>query len=84
MQDVTDQRTEDLARLWKEVLGVDAVADPDDFFKLGGHSLSALKLSTRIREELRLDVRLGHVFENATFGALREVVRTAGPSGGLF
>ena len=85
MQDVTDvTRAEALAQLWKDVLGVEQVADRDDFFALGGHSLSALTLTTRIREELGLDVRLGHVFDNTTFGALKEVVRIAPPATGPF
>ncbi len=84
MQDTDETRTEALAQLWKDVLGVDEVADADDFFELGGDSLSALLLSTRIREELKLDIRLGHVLDNGVFGDLREVMRTAPPSFGKF
>lgn len=85
MQDVTDEtRVRALAQLWKDVLGVDQVADPDDFFALGGHSLTALTLTTRIREELVLDVRLAHVFDHTTFGALKEIVRNAPPATGPF
>jgi acyl carrier protein len=85
MQDVTEEtRVREFATLWKDVLGVEQVEDPDDFFALGGHSLTALTLTTRIREELALDVRLGHVFDNTTFGALKEIVRTAEPATGQF
>ncbi|BCJ49918.1 hypothetical protein Asp14428_13930 [Actinoplanes sp. NBRC 14428] len=85
MQDVTDEtRVLALAQLWKDVLGVEQVDEHDDFFALGGHSLTALDLTTRIREELELDVRLAHVFDNTTFGAMTEIVRTAAPATGPF
>ena len=37
-----------LARLWEEVLNVDAVGVRDDFFDVGGHSLAALRLLTAV------------------------------------
>jgi len=37
-----------LVELWKEVLSIDGVGVHDDFFKLGGYSLSALMLLYRI------------------------------------
>ena len=74
MHDVTDREFE---RLWKEVLGIEEIDEHDDFFDLGGHSLSALRLSTLIRQELNLAVKFGHVLENPVFTDLREIVRTA-------
>jgi len=85
MQDVTGEtRVRALAQLWKDVLGVEQVEEHDDFFALGGHSLTALTLTTRIREEMVLDVRLAHVFDNTTFGAMTEVVKAASPATGPF
>jgi amino acid adenylation domain-containing protein/FkbM family methyltransferase len=50
---------ETLAMLWREILHVEDVAREDDFFALGGHSLSAVQLSLRLRERhgLRLSIR---------------------------
>lgn len=54
MRDVHDRTwVAEFEELWMEVLGVDTVDDDDDFFDLGGHSLSALRLSTLIRQELK-------------------------------
>lgn len=64
-------------QLWMEVLGVDEVEDEDDFFDLGGHSLSALRLSTLIRQELDLAVMFGHVLENPRYADLLAVARDA-------
>lgn len=48
-----------LADLWYEVLHVQSVGSNDDFFALGGDSLSAVMLADRVRETLdcRLSVR---------------------------
>ncbi|WP_229405887.1 phosphopantetheine-binding protein [Micromonospora sp. NBRC 110038] len=74
MRDVDDRTwVAEFEELWKEVLGVDTVDDDDDFFDLGGHSLSALRLSTLIRQELNLAVMFGHVLENPRFADLRTV-----------
>ncbi|MFF3854410.1 phosphopantetheine-binding protein [Micromonospora sp. NPDC002575] len=74
MRDVDDRTwVAEFEELWKEVLGVDTVDDDDDFFDLGGHSLSALRLSTLVRQELNLAVMFGHVLENPRFADLRTV-----------
>ncbi|MFD9065167.1 phosphopantetheine-binding protein [Kitasatospora purpeofusca] len=57
-------------QLWMEVLGVDEVHEHDDFFDLGGHSLSALRLSTLIRQELNRPVDLADVLHNPRYGDL--------------
>ncbi|MGC4815574.1 phosphopantetheine-binding protein [Micromonospora sp. DT228] len=74
MRDVQDRTwVAEFEELWMEVLGVDTVDDDDDFFDLGGHSLSALRLSTLIRQELNLAVMFGHVLENPRLADLRTV-----------
>ena len=39
-----------LAALWQDVLGVEQVGSRDHFFRLGGHSLSAVRLASRVRD----------------------------------
>ena len=51
-------RTENyLAGLWEDLLAVEHVGITDDFFALGGHSMLAFRMQTRIRKDLavRLD-----------------------------
>ena len=46
-------RTEKVvADTWKEVLGVDSVAVHDNFFDIGGHSLLAVRVVTRLDRKL--------------------------------
>lgn len=59
---------ESLAALWSDVLGVAAVGREDNFFQLGGHSLAATRLISRIRhgwfEGRAIDLPLRAVFSD--------------------
>jgi amino acid adenylation domain-containing protein/non-ribosomal peptide synthase protein (TIGR01720 family) len=63
-----------LVRLWQETLGVQSVGIHDDFFDLGGHSLSMTRLASRIRSELAVELSLRRLFEVRTVAALAEVI----------
>src|SRR5690606_16575502 len=39
-----------IAAIWQEILGVEQVSRDDNFFDLGGHSLSSMKVIARIDE----------------------------------
>jgi amino acid adenylation domain-containing protein len=66
-----------LCRIFAEVLGVPEVGPADDFFGLGGHSLLATRLISRIRTELRCDVDIRDVFDDATVrGITARLTRT--------
>jgi amino acid adenylation domain-containing protein/non-ribosomal peptide synthase protein (TIGR01720 family) len=52
-----------LANLWQQLLGIDAVGRNDHFFELGGHSLLAMQLISRLRHEHELSVPLRVLFE---------------------
>ncbi|MEU9353264.1 non-ribosomal peptide synthetase [Streptomyces griseoloalbus] len=53
-----------LAEAWSDVLGVRPVGATDDFFRLGGQSLLAIRLAGRLRRALGRAVPLVAVFEN--------------------
>jgi acyl carrier protein len=59
-----------LVGIWKEVLGVDEVHIDDDFFDLGGHSLSAMQVMTRVSTEFRRNFPLRLLFEAPTVAGL--------------
>ena len=65
-----------LAALWADVLGCERVGRHDDFFALGGHSLSATRLYARLKETLQFPLPLRALFELRTPAALAdELVR---------
>lgn len=58
--------------LFDEVLEVDGVGAHDDFFDLGGHSLDAVRLVTRIRAGLGLAASVADVFAAPTVAELAQ------------
>ena len=66
-----------LARIWKDILELERVGVHDDFFALGGHSLSAVKVISRVRTDFQIELPLRRLFETPTIVALGEVIETA-------
>ncbi|WP_030921918.1 non-ribosomal peptide synthetase [Streptosporangium amethystogenes] len=66
-----------LAGIWREVLDVTEVGRTDDFFMIGGHSLSATKMLARVNDVLGRDLPLRVVFETPVLAALAELIRLA-------
>ncbi|MDQ3982653.1 MAG: amino acid adenylation domain-containing protein, partial [Actinomycetota bacterium] len=59
-----------LASIWRELLDVAEISRRDSFFELGGQSLLATRLVSRIRETWGVDARLRVVFDAPTLEAL--------------
>ncbi|BAU88116.1 beta-ketoacyl synthase [Streptomyces laurentii] len=59
-------REREIAEVWQEVLGLDRVGVDDDFFALGGHSLGAVQISTRLTSRLGVELDLRAFFEQPT------------------
>lgn len=69
----TEQR---LAAMWSDLLEIPEIGRNDDFFALGGHSLMALRLFSRINREFNLTLPLAALLGRPT---LRELAELVGP-----
>ncbi|MDJ0732574.1 MAG: amino acid adenylation domain-containing protein [Nostocaceae cyanobacterium] len=67
---------EKIANIWTQILGLEAVSIDDNFFELGGHSLLATQVSSRIRQDLRIELPLQKIFEFPTVAELAIAVET--------
>jgi phthiocerol/phenolphthiocerol synthesis type-I polyketide synthase E len=63
-----------LIELWQEALGLDSVDADDDFFDLGGNSITAIRLIPLIAERLGVEPDVTDIFENPTPRSLADVL----------
>ncbi|MET0401564.1 MAG: amino acid adenylation domain-containing protein, partial [Cystobacter sp.] len=70
-----DALEQQVAEIWRELLGVARVGVRDNFFELGGHSLLAVRLLTRIRERLNRSVPLASLFQDASLEHMVQSLR---------
>src|SRR5262249_18455585 len=69
-----------LTEIWAEVLGVDQIGIHDDFFQLGGHSLRAAQVITRVTEVLGVKLPLQAMFDSPTVAGLARIIGTEAPT----
>ena len=67
-----------LIKLWEKVLKVEPVGLRDNFFDLGGHSLTAVRLFTELRKMTGRTLALSTLFQAPTIEKLAEILRTDG------
>jgi amino acid adenylation domain-containing protein len=61
-----------LAEIWQQILSVKDPGVRDNFFHLGGNSLSATRLQARIQRAFHISLSLADIFQNPTIKALAE------------
>ena len=69
----TEVETE-LARMWSKVLGVDNISVNDNFFTLGGHSLSAVQVTYQINQKFNVEISLPEFFKTNTIKGLAGII----------
>ncbi|WP_326637599.1 SDR family NAD(P)-dependent oxidoreductase [Streptosporangium sp. NBC_01755] len=64
----------ELLAVWQDVLGVDTIGRRDDFFLLGGHSLSALQVVQRCKERFGVQLSVKALFVAPTIEGLAKAL----------
>ncbi|WP_108867379.1 non-ribosomal peptide synthetase [Aquimarina aquimarini] len=59
-----------IASIWQEVLSIEKVGIHDNFFAIGGHSLMAVRLISRIKDVLAMHLKISLVFNHPTIHEL--------------
>ncbi|MBV9924426.1 MAG: acyltransferase domain-containing protein [Acidobacteria bacterium] len=69
-----NERERIIMHIWAELFGLERVGAHDDFFALGGSSLLALQIASRLRAQFQIALPLSRLFAAPTPAKLAEVV----------
>ena len=67
-----------LAGVWAELLRLERVGRHDNFFELGGHSLLVVRVISRMRKVLNVEITIGDVFAHPALADLARTIESAG------
>ncbi|MGB7606261.1 MAG: condensation domain-containing protein, partial [Lutisporaceae bacterium] len=69
----TNEIEEILATIWQEVLGIEKVGLNDNFFSLGGDSIKAIQVTSRLYQyNMKLDIK--QIFQNQTINKISKYI----------
>jgi acyl carrier protein len=60
----------EIAAIIRSVLEIESVSQDDDFFEIGGDSLAAVRVMTRVRRRYNIQMPLSSLFRHPTAEAL--------------
>lgn len=63
-----------LAEVWADIFGLAQMSVYDNFFEIGGHSLAAIQVVSRIRDLFQIEVSLAHLFQAPTLEDMAHLV----------
>jgi len=75
-----DETTRQLAHIWQELLGVEAIGTDQNYFDLGGDSSLAVQLFARIEKTFQVKLPLATLFEAPTIEELARILRQEAPA----
>jgi len=71
-----------LVEIWSEILDVDKVGVQDNFFDIGGHSLMATQVISKIREVFQCEIPLRDIFDEPNIENLAKIIDEVLADGG--
>ncbi len=70
-----DETEQQIATIWQDALGVDAVGINDGFAELGGHSLLAIRIVAELRQAFQIDLPVRALFDAPTVAELSHYIK---------
>ena len=70
-----DETEQQIARIWQDALGIDAVGINDSFAQLGGHSLLAVRIVADLRRTFQIDLPVRALFDAPTVAELSRYIK---------
>ncbi|MEG4344557.1 beta-ketoacyl synthase N-terminal-like domain-containing protein [Microcoleus sp. A003_D6] len=70
-----DEIEQTIATIWQEFLGIEPIGINDDFFDLGGDSLLAVQLITKLNETLQKSLSPHSLLQSSTIAALAALIK---------
>jgi acyl-coenzyme A synthetase/AMP-(fatty) acid ligase/acyl carrier protein len=64
----------EIADIWNDIIEIDRVGVHDNFFDLGGNSLLATQLVSRLRDSFQVELPLRRIFEDPTIEGLARMI----------
>jgi amino acid adenylation domain-containing protein len=61
--------------IWEDILGLESIGIHDNFLHLGGHSLKAVAIISRIRKKIDTDITVKELFRAKTVARLAEEIK---------
>jgi fengycin family lipopeptide synthetase D len=65
-----------LQKIWQEIFETEHIGIDDDFFAIGGHSLKAAVMISKILQTFNITLPLGEVFKSTTIKTLAEYINS--------
>ncbi|MBL8149018.1 MAG: amino acid adenylation domain-containing protein, partial [Blastocatellia bacterium] len=65
---------EEIVKIWQEVLGIEKIGTTDNFFDIGGHSIAAVQIISKLNNLRKIKLPISILFEKSTVSELAKAV----------
>ncbi|NGT50294.1 amino acid adenylation domain-containing protein, partial [Clostridium perfringens] len=72
-----NQVEKELINIWRDILSIENISINDNFFSLGGTSLSLIKLAANINKKFNINIPIKDLFENLTIESLSDYINSS-------
>lgn len=65
-----------IEKIWVDIIGIENIDFHENFFEIGGHSLMAARIISRIKKEINVEISLLDFFSDPTIANLVSIINT--------